>query len=124
MVEHGDLRSDRDRVTVRHIDGAGAELDASISVARNIAVEVMFSARSVACSPHSAMSKPSSSARMKASRSSRSEWRQSLASGWIGMVKKPSFMRFPRGVVCFVEKSSCAAPQAEIICFNDIDQVS
>jgi hypothetical protein len=29
---------------------------------------------------------------MNASRSSRSDWRQSLSSGWIGMVKKPRFI--------------------------------
>src|SRR3954453_5191427 len=29
---------------------------------------------------------------MKASRSSRRDWRQSLPSGWIGIVKKPSFI--------------------------------
>src|SRR5262245_29939340 len=31
---------------------------------------------------------------MKASRSSASDWRQSFSKGWIGIVKKPSFMCF------------------------------
>jgi hypothetical protein len=28
MIQHGDLRGDRDRMAVGHVDGAGAELDA------------------------------------------------------------------------------------------------
>ena len=55
-------------------------------------LEVMFSALSVTCSPTYASVKPSSSASRKASRSSRSDCRQSLSRGWIGIVKKPIFM--------------------------------
>src|SRR5262249_55196133 len=61
--------------------------------ARNVTADVMFSARSVTCSPTYPSVYPSSSARTKASRSSTSDRRQSLHSGWTGIVKKPSFIQ-------------------------------
>ena len=58
-----------------------------ISVARNSMLLVMFSQASVRCSPMKASWKPSRSARMIASRSSRSVCDQSRPIGCTGMVK-------------------------------------
>ena len=84
-------------MAVRHVDGAGAEpmrLVASTSVAMNIDArgDVLGLVGDVLADI--ALDEASSSARMKASRSSLSDTRQSLPKGWIGMVKKPSSISF------------------------------
>jgi hypothetical protein len=95
MVEHGIC----DAVTTGCVFGmlmvpvpSLMVLVASIRLEMNTVQDVMFSARSVACSPTKPSRKPSLSASTKASRSSRRDTRQSLSSGWIGIVKKPRFM--------------------------------
>ena len=92
VVEHGDFGGDRGRMRVRMLIvpvPSLMRLVACASVAINSAQDVMFSALSVACSPTNPSTKPSSSARMKASRSSFRLCRQSFPKGWIGIGKKP-----------------------------------
>jgi hypothetical protein len=51
---------------------------------------------------------------MKASRSSRKDFRQSLPSGWIGMVKKPSF------ILIRVPKAAMGANLAALAVTNEL----
>src|SRR6185503_15622625 len=66
---------------------------AAISVARKMKLLVMFSQRSVRCSPTNASWKPSRSARMTVSRSSCSVRTGSRCAGCMGIMNRPSFIQ-------------------------------
>lgn len=95
MIEHGHGCRDRRRMAVRQVDRAGPKLDllgrrCEPGNERDAGGDVFGLVGGML--PDIRFGKAELIRQQEASRSSRSDCRQSLSRGWIGIVKKPSFM--------------------------------